>query len=264
MKKTVMYLIAAALVITTLAGCGTKTDNAQASMTNQSSVQNDSVQSDENNADQSSDSEKKTEQTASLTESTVTESIQEKSMPEESRPEESMTEESKATESTTGESSAAESSGAAEDGYFFDDEEIVEDYHTATVFTDDEDFNRLFAENRLNKEYNEEMKLPETVADMRVVTEDFCRRWQSEAENAYDKLYKALEDMPAEQEKLAQSQEQWRSELEETEQSFIMEASGNGTYGMLAADSAMMNYYKSRAAVLYHQIYLLNGSFEMT
>ena len=32
---------------------------------------------------------------------------------------------------------------------------------------------------------------------------------------------------------------------------------------MLAADSAMMNYYKGRAAVLYEQIYQLTQTFSL-
>ena len=41
------------------------------------------------------------------------------------------------------------------------------------------------------------------------------------------------------------------------------EAEEKGTLGPLAADNSVMNYYKGRACVLYHQLYLLNGSFSM-
>ena len=248
MRKTVfVLLLAAAAAMTFFAGCAGKKEDGKASQTVDSSVQSGSIQT-------SSD--------ASEENSTVTQSSEE-SRPEEIKQSESSIEESKPVESKPEETKPEESS-AVEEGYFFDDEDIVEDYHTATVFTDDEDFNKLFAENEIEKAYKEEMKNPETVAEMRIVTEDYTRRWQQQVDKAYDKLSAALDDRPEEKEKLVSSQEQWRSDLEKTEAGFIQEASGRGTYGLLAADSAMMNYYKGRAAVLYHQLYLLNGSFDMT
>ena len=249
MRKTVLIsLLAAAAVLTCLAGCAGKNGDAKNSEATEGSAQSD------NSLVSAESSEEK---------STEAPSSEPDSPSEEPKPGESAPAESKPSESSSEESIPVESSDE-EDGYNFDDEDIVEDYHTATVFTDDDDFNKLFAENDIDKAYNEEMKNPETIAEMRIVTEDYTRRWQQEAERAYEKLSAALADKPDESEKLAASQERWRADLEKTEQGFMREASGNGTYGMLSADSAMMNYYKGRTAVLYHQIYLLNGSFDMT
>ncbi len=270
MRKTAFILfLAAAAALTCLVGCAGKNGDGKTSQTaegssRQASVQTPAEVSGENSVSAQSSEESKPEESRNE-ESKPEESKPEESKPEESKPEESKSEESKSEESKPDESEESKKESSAEEqGYFFDDEDIVEDYHTATVFTDDEDFNKLFAENEIDKSYNEEMKNPETVAEMRIVTEDYTRRWQKQEEKAYEKLGAALEEMPAEKEKLERSQEQWLADLEKTEASFIQEASDNGTYGLLAADSAMMNYYKGRAAVLYHQLYLLNGSFDMT
>ena len=148
-------------------------------------------------------------------------------------------------------------------GYYFDDEQIVTDYHEAEYFTDDEKFNALFEKNEIDKAYNDELREIEDTLDMRNTTIKYAQIWKDEQAEAYQKLYDMLAELPEEQEKLVSSQQNWLGELDEIEAGFQSEASGSGTYGLLAADSAMLNYYKGRAAILYYQIYLLNGSFDM-
>ena len=148
-------------------------------------------------------------------------------------------------------------------GYYFDDEQIIEDYHHATEFTDDEAFNELFAGNDIDKAYNDELKMAESTLEMRSITQKYADQWKSEQQEAYLKLYDQLQELPEEQEKLVESQNSWNSQLDTELQKFLDEASGSGSNGVLAADSAILNYYKGRAAVLYHQIYLLTGSFDM-
>ena len=161
--------------------------------------------------------------------------------------------------SSSDEDSKKESS--EEPAYYFDDEQIVTDYHTAEVFTDDAAFNELFAANELDAAYMTESKELTNVADMRNLAITYGEKWREEVDNAYNQLFDLLSDNSAEQDKLITSQQQWVASIEETESSFRTEAESEGTYGLLAADTAMMNYFKSRAAVLYHQIYLLTGSF---
>lgn len=152
------------------------------------------------------------------------------------------------------------------DGYYFDDEQIVKDYHTAKEFTGDEKFNALFKENSIDKEFQKEIMETENESDMRAVTIKYGKRWKEEAGNAYDKLLELLESIPEEKQKLIESQNEWESTLDETESSFKNEAGDEnimGTQALLASDSAMLNYYKGRAAVLYQQIYSITGSFEL-
>ena len=159
--------------------------------------------------------------------------------------------------------SAPEDSESTDTGYVFEVRDIVEDYHNAEKFTDDEQFNALFEENDIDKAYIAEQKETEEILQMRKTTIRYAGIWKNEADEAYGKLYDMLSELPEEREKLVASQQEWESELETIEEGFRQEGGDAGTYGLLAADSAIMNYYKGRAAVLYHQIYLLSGSFDM-
>lgn len=249
MKKAIKVyavLLAALAVTAALSGCAGSKDNKNSSSQVSEAA---SQQSSEESAVSDTESSKVSEESGTGS-----------SAPESSEPEEKSREISA---EVSDEDSEGESSENSNDGYFFDDEQIVKDYHNAVVFTDDEEFNKLFNENSIDKEYNKEIKDTENVIQMREVTIKYGELWAAEAEEAYQKLNDALESMPEEQEKLAASQNEWHGTLEETEAGFQKEASENGTYGLLAADSAMMNYYKGRAAVLYHQIYVLSGTFDM-
>ena len=157
----------------------------------------------------------------------------------------------------------AETSEDGQDGYYFDDEQIVTHYHDAKAFTNDETFNELFSKNKIDQQYKEETEMMETLSQMREAAIRYGEIWKAEVTKAYQKLFDALKDKPEEQQKLEKSQQEWESSLSDAESSLREEAEENGTLGPLAADNSVMNYYKGRACVLYHQLYLLNGSFSM-
>jgi len=149
-------------------------------------------------------------------------------------------------------------------GYYFDDEQIVKDYHTADEFTADEKYNALFKDNKIDKEMTDELKNAENETDMRNIAIKYSEIWKNESEKVYNKLSDMLEEKPEEKEKLISSQAEWTEGLEAAEASFQSEAEEkglNGTQLFLSVDSAMLNYYRGRTAVLYYQIYLLSGSF---
>ena len=217
-------------------------------------------------SDNGLDTESKNDVTenSSTDESLAYESSSEEQSVSESSSEQSMDEDSS---ESSGEVSDESSEESGYDGYYFDDEQIVDDYHTAVKFTDDEEFNALFMENELDKELQQELRDVENETDMRSITISYGEKWKKEAGDAYDKLLSLLEDKPKEKEKLVQSQEEWLNTLEDTENGFRQEADENGIIGtqaLLASDSAMLNYYKGRAAKLYQQIYTLSGSFELS
>ena len=141
-------------------------------------------------------------------------------------------------------------------GYYFDDEQIIEDYHHATKFTDDEAFNELFAGNDIDKAYNDELKMAESTLEMRSITQKYADQWKSEQQEAYLKLYDQLQELIL-----------TRDEHHQTGDGSHMDVLSDSIDALAAkldaADSAILNYYKGRAAVLYHQIYLLTGSFDM-
>ncbi len=164
-------------------------------------------------------------------------------------------------EETPDDSSAAQVSF---DGYQFDDEQIVDDYHTAKVFTSNDTFNEIFAENSLDKEYNTEQQNAGTSSQMRQITAKYSAKWKDKVSEIFEDLDSMLSDRAEEHEKLLQSQDEWISGLGEVENSFYSEADGAGTEALIAAEAAVMNYYKGRAAVLLEQIYELNGEINLS
>ena len=156
----------------------------------------------------------------------------------------------------------SEAAQASNDGYEFDDEQIVEDYHTAVTFTDNEEFNEIFKNNAYDSAYNEDLKNAVSIQDMRTVTESYGEKWKAMVSTVYNALSVDLD--AEENEKLSQSQEQWLQGLAETESSFMDEAKNGGTEGLLSADTAIMNYYKGRAAKLLEQIYTFNGGIDLS
>ena len=282
-------LISACLII---AACGNKTsddnkklpdnktvstvnssDNSSGdlSLASQSTEQSSTANTGSEESIQSPESSADTPETEEKSEVQQSEEVSENST--ESKPEASEEEKSNAPEN----SSTAETSHNDPDaptgnddvsdiynGYYFDDEQIVKNYHTAEEFTSDEKFNALFKENKTDKEMTAELKNADNEMDMRNITIKYSEIWKSESEKAYSKLSDMLEEKPEEKEKLIASQSEWTEGLEAAESSFQSEAEEkglNGTQLFLSVDSAMLNYYKGRTAVLYYQIYLLDGSF---
>lgn len=152
---------------------------------------------------------------------------------------------------------------ASVSGYQFDDEQIVSDYHTAETFTDNDFFNDLFKDNALDKAFLEETKQANSTSDMLNLTSEYAAKWGDKAEAAYNALKDELDKENAK--KLEQSQKQWRSGLNDQEAAFRAEATGvEGSDAALSAQTAIMNYYKGRAAKLLEQLYVKNGSIELS
>lgn len=154
----------------------------------------------------------------------------------------------------------SEKSEMSYEGYQFDDENIVTDYHTATEFTSDEEFNHIFDKNTLDKEYNSLLMDASSGAEMRKITSDYSEKWKTLADKVYLSLSEKLSNNESEKAKLEESQEKWKESLEVVENSFYEEAKEGGTDGLLAAEGAILNYYKGRTAVLLEQIFVLQGS----
>lgn len=164
-------------------------------------------------------------------------------------------------EDTPDESSAAQVSF---DGYQFDDEQIISDYHTATVYTSNDTFNEIFAENSLDMEYNSEQQEAATSSEINQINSSYSEKWKEKVKQIFNELDSMLQDMPEEHEKLVKSQDEWTNSLDDAESSFYSEASEGGTEGLIAAGTAVMNYYKGRAAILLEQIYELNGEIDLS
>ena len=156
----------------------------------------------------------------------------------------------------------SEAMEASNEGYEFDDEQIVTDYHTAETFTDNEEFNEIFKGNSLDGEFDEALKNASSSTEMRNIISEYGNKWKNMANTSYSELSKLLDGEDAE--KLNQSQSEWEAGLSEVEESFYEEAKTAGSEGLIATDTAIMNYYKGRAAKLFEQIYTINGSIELS
>ncbi len=156
----------------------------------------------------------------------------------------------------------SEAAQVSAEGYEFDDEQIIKDYHNPIEFTDNAAFNDLFHNNAVDAAYIEEQKTASSTRDMINITSAYAKKWKEIAELAYQSLGSSLDD--ANLQKLNDSQNNWSSGLKDVETSFHDEAQQGGTEALLAAESAIMNYYKGRAAQLLEQIYTLNGSIQLS
>ena len=255
MKLKYKFLFMLILSILIISSCSEK--NTETSKDLQiSEISQISEVSDISEAAESSDEEKSRETQSSQEESS-------KDVSAEISEETSETAES----STDKESSEDENSFTDENSdsaYFFDDEQIVKDYHTAQTFTDDETFNESFKDNSIDKECSDKMKEAISETDMRTVIGEYTEKWKEQSQTAYEKLKELLGDNRSELDKLEKSQEEWLESIEEKRTEFYDTENIRqlGTMGLLSADTAMMNYYKGRAAVLYQQIFVLTGNME--
>lgn len=152
-----------------------------------------------------------------------------------------------------------------DEGYYFDDEQIVDDYHTATEFTDNEEFNKLFLSNEIDKNYQQELQDASTISKMRAVTANYAEIWKTEEEKVYKNLSKLLSDKQEAKSSLEISEQEWKDGVQEATDKFYADIDPNnsGSEELLSADTAVMNYYKGRTAKLYEQIYQLTGEFNM-
>lgn len=265
LRKAIIISLLCAAAVCISAGCNI-TDNTGSNSSENKGNSSMTAASTTSDSEASSSGEKEESIPDISEEESKEEQSSEQSEEEASQPEQS--EESKEEESSEpSEEESMTESQAAEvsiEGYQFDDEQIVKDYHTATEFTSNEEFNKLFADNALDTAYQQELQSADTINSMRQTTISYADQWKTLSTTAYDTLSEKLTDRPEEKEKLEQSQNEWIMSLAETESSFNSEASGGGTEGLLAADAAMMNYYKGRAAVLLEQIYELDGTIDLS
>ena len=189
------------------------------------------------------------------------------------QPENSQSTESSVTSEVSEKSEASQVSVVSEkpphesegDGYYFDDEQIVDDYHTATVFTDNEEFNNLFRSNKIDMNYQKELQDASTISKMRAVTANYAEVWKAEEEKAYKELTKQLTRRHEAEASLDISEQEWKDGVQQVIDEFYADIDPNnsGSEELLSADTAVMNYYKGRTAKLYEQIYQLTGEFNM-
>lgn len=214
------------------------------------------------NGTTASESTQPSESSASSVESTDTVS-KEESTPPESEPSsdesvmESTTPESTEPEESTEQSSEITESSINDFPYTSDDESIEESAHQHPEYTDNENFNTLFAANGLDSSYQKALAdAPES--QMASITAQYASYWKIEVENAYNALADATGS------NLDEEKEEWNAEAEvKTQEIYDTAKSEGGSLAVLSAYAEVMNLYKAKAAQLYEQVYALTGSFSL-
>lgn len=264
--KTASVLIVSALLTGMVNGCSFFTQIDEQSSFSEVSAE-ESIEDSEkssDDADESLNEESFSAESSSIAEETESE-ISEKEPADESS--ESLSVDESSTEEDSRKISyvsmtESEAAQASNEGYEFDDEQIVEDYHTAATFTDNDEFNEIFKDNAVDKDFQEELKNASSMREMMSVTSSYAAKWKEIESNVYQNFLDELDG--GNKDKLVQSENEWSGGLGETENSFREEARDGGTEGLLAAETAIMNYYKGRTAKLLEQIYTQSGKIELS
>ncbi|MGN0536380.1 MAG: hypothetical protein ACI4M3_00190 [Acutalibacteraceae bacterium] len=170
---------------------------------------------------------------------------------------ENTTPESTESEESTEQSSEIVESSINDFPYTSDDESIEESFHQHSEYTDNENFNTLFAQNALDLSYqNAIADAPES--QMASITAQYVAYWKIEVENAYNALADTTDS------NLDAEKEEWNAEADaKTQEIYDTAKSEGGSLAVLSAYAEVMNLYKAKAAQLYEQVYALTGSFSL-
>lgn len=275
MKENYRLIMLSAVLISMALFCGCSTNankNGNSSVKMTSAAETSSQVSKEISQESQTSSVESSENTESLLTESVSENSENPEITESS--EEASSESSLEESAEVSEESAPESEMPPEfsiseeipEGYQFDDEHIVEDYHTATVFTSNQEFNQIFEKNKIDQDYNKALQNAATNSEMRAAAQDCAKSWRETVDTAYMALSQLISSKEEEFQKLQDSQSKWTDELQHKEEEFYTKASEEvqngqaiGTETLLYADTAVLNYYKERTAILLEQIFRIQG-----
>jgi uncharacterized protein YecT (DUF1311 family) len=131
------------------------------------------------------------------------------------------------------------------------------------IQTDSEKFNALFKKNPIDAEYIKESKTAISTVDMINLSDQFAKVWQKEVEHAYSELEKHLKtDSSGNAKKLEAEQKKWEDGKDAAIRLIGQEAqSTGGTMAQVDATSKVMDFYRSRAAQIYRELYNYDQNF---
>jgi uncharacterized protein YecT (DUF1311 family) len=131
------------------------------------------------------------------------------------------------------------------------------------IQTDSEKYNVLFKKNPIDAEYIKESKTAISTVDMINLSDKFANVWQKEIEHAYSELEKYLKtDSSYNAKKLEAEQKKWEDGKDAAIRLIGQEAqSTGGTMAQVDATSKVMDFYRSRAAQIYRELYNYDQNF---
>ncbi|WP_312695477.1 lysozyme inhibitor LprI family protein [Caproiciproducens sp.] len=128
------------------------------------------------------------------------------------------------------------------------------------IETDSKEFNALFKENPIDKKYIAESNKAFSNVEMVQLSNKYAGIWEKEVTSAYNKVVKlasgdALSKIKAEQ-------TAWTNGKTEALKKISDEAqAGGGTMAQVNTASGIMDYYRSRAAQVYRQLYSYDKNY---
>lgn len=125
------------------------------------------------------------------------------------------------------------------------------------VETDDKGFNEKFAANPIDEKYIAESNKAVSNIDMIGVSDKYRDVWKAEADHAYAELEKhMMTDSSGKPAQYRAEQEKWRSDQKAALQKIADDAqAAGGSMARVDEASKVMDYYRSRAAQLYRELY---------
>lgn len=127
-----------------------------------------------------------------------------------------------------------------------------------TIKTDSEAFNAKFKDNPIDKAYIAESNKAISTVDMVNVSRKYTKVWQKEVDFAWSELQKnmVLDNTTTRPEKRKAEQKAWEDGKTAALKKIIQNAqAGGGSMAEVNAASETMDFYRSRAAQLYRELY---------
>ncbi len=130
--------------------------------------------------------------------------------------------------------------------------------------TDNADFDKLFAENKLDADYDEEIKTAMNDKDIVNTLLKYKDYWVTEAENANTQLQgSSLSD--EEKQTVRSEYDEWKAGIDAKYREFLLNEKelNGGTIYMINAAGKIKQYCRDYAMGLYKMVYENDGTFEM-
>ena len=126
-----------------------------------------------------------------------------------------------------------------------------------TIETDDKNFNEKFAANPIDEAYIAESNDAVSTLDMLKLSNQYSDIWKTEADHAYSELEKFMAaDSGGKPQEYKAEQGKWLSDQKAALQKIANDAqAAGGSMAQVDAASQTMDYYRSRAAQLYRELY---------
>ncbi|QAT48294.1 DUF1311 domain-containing protein [Caproiciproducens sp. NJN-50] len=126
-----------------------------------------------------------------------------------------------------------------------------------TITTDSEAFNQKFAGNPVDKAYIKESDQAVSTVDMVNVSRKYAGLWQKEIDHAWSGLQKKMSaDSSGKPAELKAEQQKWEDGKDAALKKITSSAlSAGGSMAEVNAASQEMDFYRSRAAQLYRELY---------